>query len=265
MLYFPQLTSGATVQYPFLKRLVHRTASSVSLDGRMYKLLDPGEARIEWELDFQTLTRDERAELETFFSVAEGRLGEFTLLDPTDNLLTWSEDLSASCWTKGPLLELTAGVLDPNGGSGATWIFNSGGAVQSVQQTISAPGWFHYCFSLQARSSDVARLTLFRTAGGVQEAAICPLSTNWTRLVHSGKSQGTDESVTFGFVLEGGTCVEVFGVQAEAQPAPSAYRRTTSRGGVCAQARFDDDVLSVIAEGPEQHSCKVRIVAPAAR
>ncbi len=54
------------------------------------------------------------------------------------------------------------------------------------------------------------------------------------------------------------------GCMAEAQPAPSAYRRTTSRSGVYRRARFDDDLLTMISEGPEQHSCRVRIVAPAA-
>jgi hypothetical protein len=50
-------------------------------------------------------------------------------------------------------------------------------------------------------------------------------------------------------------------MQVEAQLAPSAYRKTTSRSGVHQKARFDNDVLTLVSDGPEQHSCKVRIVA----
>ena len=53
-------------------------------------------------------------------------------------------------------------------------------------------------------------------------------------------------------------------MQAEAQPAPSAYRKTTSRSGIYTNARFEDDSFSLSAEGPGQHSCRVHIGAPVA-
>jgi len=263
MLYFPQLLTGTTVQYPFSKRQIQRTVRSGSPDGHAFKLLDPGGASIEWELTFQTMSNEERIQLESFFGTVEGKLEEFTFLDPTDNLLLWSEDLTATAWTRGPLLTLTGGVADPDGGSNATRISNSGAALQTVQQTISGPGWFQYCCSLYARSEQAANLTIFRAIAGMQETRRCPLTSSWTRVVHAGQSQNSEESVTFGIALETGAAVEVYGIQAEAQPAPSAYRKTSSRCGVHKTARFDDDSLPVISEGPEQHSCKVRIVAPA--
>jgi hypothetical protein len=67
VLYFPQLLSGASVQYPFVKRRIHRTVSNVMPDGRQLKLLDAGASRIEWDLTFETLSSTERTALEMFF------------------------------------------------------------------------------------------------------------------------------------------------------------------------------------------------------
>ena len=261
MLYFPQLYSGATVQYPFVKRRICRTITSATPDGWVQKLGDPGWSSVEWELKFATLTSQERTELQTFFNTVEGRLGEFTFLDPTDNLLVRSGDLADAAWTKGPLVQITAGQADPDGGSEAMRVLNTGAGTQSIQQTVEGPGWFHYCFSFYASSAQPQSVAIFRFTGGAQDATSYPVNSNWKRLVLSGRSQGAGESITFGISLEAGAAVNVYGMQVEAQPAPSAYRKTTSRGGVHANARFDDDLLELTSEGPEQHSSTVRIVA----
>jgi len=264
MLYFPQLRSGATVQYPFVKRRIQRTISNSLPGGNILKLLDPGEARVEWELTFEALREEERIRLEEFFCAAEGRLNDFTWLDPTQNLLLWSEDLQAAAWTKGPMLSLVAGVADPDQGTRATRVSNAGAAEQRIQQTIEAPGWYQYCFSLHARSEAAGPVTLFRSTGGTEETRSYPLGANWTRLAFSGANQTAEESVAFGLSLAPGIAVDIYGLQVEAQPAPSAYRKTTSRSGVYRGARLDDDTLSVTSDGPEQHSCTLHIVAPAA-
>ncbi len=191
MLYFPQLYSGATAQYPFVKRRICRTITSAAPDGRMLKLGDPAWSIAEWELQFETLSSQERTELETFFNTVEGRLGEFTFLDPTDNLLVRSGDLAAAAWTKGPLVQIAAGQADPGGGSEAMRLSNTGAGTQSVQQTIEGPGWFHYCFSFYASSEQIVSLTVFRSTGGVEVARSYPVNSRWKRLALSGRSQGT--------------------------------------------------------------------------
>jgi hypothetical protein len=262
MLYFPQLASGATVQYPFLKQRLQRTISNDLASGDSFKLLDPAWARVAWELTFETLNSEERVRLEEFFVKAGGRLNEFTFLDPTQNLFLRSEELVGSAWTKDPLLALSSGVADPNGGISATRVSNTGSASQRLHQTIQAPGWFCYCFSLYARSEAPTSVVLFRATGGTEETTSRALSANWARLALSGASQSEAESVTFGLGLAPGAAVDIYGLQAEAQPAPSTYRKTTSRCGVCRGARLDDDSLSITSHGPEQHSCTLRIVAP---
>ena len=261
MLYFPQLLPGATVQYPIVKRRVQRNIVSLTLGGRLLKLLDPGGARTEWELTFQALTSEEREYLEVFFSAAEGKLGEFTFLDPTDNLLLQSDELAEVAWSKGPALGLAANVADPDGGTQATSIHNAGAVPESLQQAIAGPGDFHYCFSLYARSDTPANLAMFRSVGGTEESITQYVQSSWKRLVHSGRSSSAEAGVTFGIRIDPGAQVEVFGMQAEAQIAPSNYRRTTLRCGVYEKARFDQDVLRLTSEGPEQHSGALRIVA----
>ncbi len=261
MLYFPQLLPGAAAQYPLVKRRVQRTITSETRDGRLFKLLDSGWAMVQWDLTFKALTNQEREDLETFFYSVEGKLGEFTFLDPTDNLLLHSENLTAAEWLKGSSLSLEADAADPYGGTSATRIVNAGSTSETLQQTIAGPGGFLYCFSVFAKSSTPTSLTLFRIAGGVEDAVASPVHSNWKRLVHSGQSLTNVGSVTFGIRIEAGTSVDVFGFQAEAQRAPSDYRKTTSRCGVYPRARLEDDILSFASYGPEQHSCTLRVVA----
>jgi len=77
--------------------------------------------------------------------------------------------------------------------------------------------------------------------------------------VLSGKFGGSEESITFGIELGAGGSADLFGMQVEAQAGASGYKKTLSAGGVYPAARFLDDNLAVTADGPGQHSCKVRI------
>jgi hypothetical protein len=119
MLYFPQLSTGAVAQYPLIKRRVYRTVTNRLADGRRIRLSDAAAQRVEWEIAFEALSDAERRQLEQFFASAEGRLREFTFLDPAGNLLAYSEELTAGAWTRGPLLTLVQGMADPLGGSAA--------------------------------------------------------------------------------------------------------------------------------------------------
>jgi len=50
-----------------------------------------------------------------------------------------------------------------------------------------------------------------------------------------------EDGISFGLQLPAGARIFAFGAQAEPQPAPGYYRKTTDRSGVYSHTRFDSD------------------------
>ncbi|MBM3745341.1 MAG: hypothetical protein FJW34_06050 [Acidobacteria bacterium] len=261
MLYFPQLANGAGGQFPIKRRAVRRTLVNTCVDGTTVKLADAGASSVEWELGLTGLTVEEWGRLAALLAAVEGRRAGFTFLDPTDNLLVWSEDLSQAAWVKEAGVELTPGMADPLGTARATRIANTGGTTLTLQQTLAAPGGYQYCFSLWARSAAAGDLWLFRSSGAGTVRKEFRTLRAWSRLVHSSKIQDASETVSFGLEVNAGQTAEVFGLQVEAQPGASMYKKTASRGGVYAEAFFQDDVLTLTSEGAGENSGIVRVRA----
>ena len=260
MLYFPQLSTGSVGQFPIQKRRITRTVVNEASDGARFKLADANAAAVEWILSFQTLTDSERAALEQFHGSVEGSLGDFTFLDPTDNLLCWSEKLDEPAWERNLLLTVTTGVADPQGGTNANRITNTGSGPLAIEQVVNGPGSYEYAFSLQARSDVAQQLTLIRSTATATQSSVYPIGPDWTPLLLSGTFAGnTDPSVTFGIQLQPGASADLFAIQVEAQIGASGYKKTLSSCGVYPNARFLDDALAVQADGPSQHSCQIRI------
>jgi hypothetical protein len=261
MLVFPQLSTGALAQFPILKRRMTRTVLNEAPDGARVKLADAAAAAVEWELAFATLSDAERGAISELHAAAEGRLGAFTFLDPTDNLLCWSEKLDETSWASNVLLTLTPGISDPLGGSNATRVSNTGAGPLGIQQIVNGPAWFAYALSVWARSDSGAQLTLSRSTETQTQSASLETGVEWKRLVLSGSFGGVEEALTFGVEIGAGQAVELFGVQAEAQPGASGYKKTLSACGVYPAARFMSDELAFTADGPDQHSCRIGIRA----
>jgi hypothetical protein len=258
---FPQLTTGATGQFPIRKRRTARTVVNEACDGRQIKWPDTGNAIVEWELLFEGINDDERQRIEQFFADMEGRLRSFTFLDPTGNLLEWSEKLTEPIWEKDPQLRLTPGMADPVGSMRATTVTNDTAADGQLRQTLNAPGGYVYAFSLHARSTSGGEVRLSRSSGGILHEASYDLGVNWKRLLLTGGFDSVEETVQFGLQVGAQTSAEVFGLQVEAQPAASTYKKTFSRGGIHAGARFQADLLEMTCTGPGQHSGRVTIEA----
>jgi hypothetical protein len=256
MIYFPQLSSGATGQFPITRQRSARTVVNQSCQGYEIKLADPGAATTSWHLSFEEMDDDELAALEALFQAVEGRLTPFTFLDPMDNLLAWSEQQNQAVWQAGPLLTVTAGVADPMGGTAAFQVSNPTAAPLTLQQAIDAPASLDYCLSLYARSDQCARVWLVRSTATEAQA----VSPQWTRLISAGQLPDTADSISFGIALDPGTTVDVFGIQAEAQTTASMYKQTAETGGVYPNARFRDDTLTFTTVGPSRHSCELDIV-----
>ncbi len=255
MLWFPQLDTGASVQFPVRRRIARRTVLTEQPDGRVVKLAATGATVMEWTLAFEGLSGQETANLEALFSACEGRLGSFVFLDPLDNLLKWSEDLTAPVWAKDAGLVVTTDIPDPLGGLKAVRVTGGG----ELRQTIAGPSTFEYCLSVYARSSSAARFRLCARTGEIESARTVAAGTAWRRFEHTVKLAIQTEAITFGVSMEPGAEIELFGPQAEAQRGASRYKRTASRAGVYAAARFADDALEITADGPDSYSCRVRV------
>lgn len=256
MLYFPQLSSGATGQFPVTRQRTLRTVVNESTQGYDVKLADPAAAVTEWNLSFEELTDQELAALEALFQAAEGRLTPFTFLDPAGNLLAWSEQLNQPVWQADPLLTLSPNVADPFGGTAAYQVENPTAAVLQLQQTINAPASLNYCLSVHVRSDQTSQISLVRGTESTSKA----VTSEWTRLISAGQVHSDAESMNFGIALDPGTTVQVFGFQAEAQTSASLYQQTTEIGSVYPAARFRDDTMTIRTVGPGRHSCSVNII-----
>jgi hypothetical protein len=242
MLVYPQLASGALSQFPVKRQRHVRTLTNLAADGSTIKLADPHAAYIEWSLPYTGLTDTEMASLQSFFAAAEGSLNAFTFLDPTDNLLAFSGNLNNAVYVKGPLLTV-------NGGPDWWRLSNTSGGPQDITQSIVAPLGYLYCFSAYVQAAQPATVTMLI---GSQRAARA-VGTDVTRIVFAASSDPT-----FGLEIPAGATVDVYGLQAEAQGAPSTYKSSTT-GGVYENARLRDDTLTITTTDLNQHSCTVNV------
>lgn len=261
MLAFPQLPSGATAQYPIKKHCAQRTIVNTLTDGHVVKLADPGAALSQWQLMYQNLADAELDMLQQFFATCEGQLNAFTFLDPLGNLLAWSEALDQGVWEASTLLQTTAGLSDPTGGSAATRITNPTGSDLTLQQTINAPGWFSYCFSSYVRGQSSGGVSLFLQAGTAAINHSYALRTDWNRIQLGGRLTTTIGSLSAGLVIPAGQYADVFGFQLEPQLAPSIYKRSLSASGVYPNAHFGNDAFACTTSGPNNHACTLTITA----
>jgi hypothetical protein len=255
MTVYPQLGSGALSQFPVQKNRRVRTIVNRAADGSTIKLADPAAEVTEWLLSYTDLSDEEAAALRAFFVATEGTLNGFTFLDPTGNLLAWSDQLDNAAWQKDPLLSLTGSITDPRGGTQAWRLSNSGEAEQTASQTLAAPGKYQYCLSAYVRAETTNSVGL--TVGS--QTARRVVTREWTRIAWTCSGDAQVTSVRFAIEIGAGDSVEVYGLQVEAQAAASGYKAST-RGGVYEDAHVVDDVLTITSTDVNRHSCTVKII-----
>jgi hypothetical protein len=254
-LVYPQLATGALSQYPVRKTRRTRTVINQAADGSTVRLADAAGGTTEWQLEYAELSDDEAAALEHFFEAAEGSLQGFAFLDPAANLLAWSDQPDAAVWQKDPQLGLAQAVADPAGGTRAWRLTNQGVGDQAIAQTLEAPGAYTYCISVYVRAATPATLRL-----GIGEQTADRVATSaWGRATFAATGTAGGESVRFSITVPAGLAVEVYGPQVEAQGGASVYRSSTT-GGVYADAHFRDDSLRVTRTDFNRNSCTVNII-----
>ncbi len=261
MLYYPQLTTGAVSQFPVARQTNMRTVANQLASGYTIRMEDTDAQKVQWQLRYSSLTDGERSSIESLFEASEGQLNTFTFLDPTDNLLMWSEDWTQVVWTADPLLQVTGGVSDPTGGSDAMQLTNTAQTTQQIMQSTGGPSGFLYCFSLYVRSAAPATIQLVVAAIG--QTSLIPVTTgsSWLRVTTSVHLSVEQDGISFGVQLPPGAQVDAFGAQVEAQPGAGLYKKTIDLGGVYSAARFSSDLLSFVASAPHQNSCQLGLIS----
>jgi hypothetical protein len=224
-------------------------------DGSTIKLADPAGVITEWNLSYADLNDQEAAALERFFESAEGSLNEFTFLDPTGNLLAWSDQLDNDVWQKDPLTDLTGAVSDPHGTSLAWQVSNSGAASQGIYQTIAAPGGYQYCLSVYLRADAATNVQVLAGTTSGNES----VTATWRRVTLGVAPYADTTSIRFGIAVGAASVIDMYGIQVDAQPGPSTYK-ATSRGGVYEGAHLRDDSLEITKTGLNRHSCAVNVI-----
>ncbi|MEO8049697.1 MAG: hypothetical protein ABI833_04710 [Acidobacteriota bacterium] len=258
MLIFPQLTTGASALYPVTKHGLQRTVMNALADGSTVVYRDPDAAIAGWELRATGLTLAEWNAIESLFQQTSGMSQTFTFLDPLGNLLLQSENFSAGAWTVGALAQVTAGITDPFGTTRATRLANTGQASAGLTQILNVPGDFQYCLSAWVRSTSGSAVTL--AVANTSKSYVA--GTQWRRVVLStNPGQPGATTVAFGAQVAAGGSVELFGMQAEAQPGPSEYKITGAIGGVFGKARFGSDQIAVTAQGSDVYDAVIQIVS----
>ena len=222
---------------------------------------DAPAASIRWQLRYVNLTTEEWQSLQQLFTAAEGRLNSFTFLDPTDNLLMWSEDWTKPVWVSDPLLQLSQGLTDPLGGSAGIQITNTAQTTQRVWQDIAAPTWFRYTYSIYLRAESPCIAQMLTHSSSQELRVAVAVTSTWTRVSASPTLTTQGASIGFGLELPAGIRIEAFGPQVEAQPSAGQYKKITGRAGVYMSSRFDSDVLSAAKEATNQFSCVVDLVS----
>lgn len=255
MLLYPQLPTGALAQFPAQKRRQMRTLVNTAADGTVVKLADPGAGTVEWQLKYASLGDSELGALLQFFAATEGALNSFTFVDPTANLLAWSNDLSNAIWKAASFLSLAGDKADPTGGNNAWQVSNSGAALQDLSQTVTAPGGYVYCLSVYAKASAPGALTLLLGNNRYGQN----LSTVWQRFACTGGGDPTASSMTFAIELGPGAVIDIYGLQVEPQNSPSLYKPSTT-GGCYENSRLRDDILSFTTTDVNRHSATVNIL-----
>jgi hypothetical protein len=256
---FPQLSSGAYAQYPIRKTTKIQTVKNILADGSMLVASDPGAGQLVWTLSYVGLSATDVGGIQAHFEACRGPLRGFTFLDPTDNLLTYSADLTQLPWITPAGVTIESGLPDPLGGTGAFTVTNEGFATQQITQTLMAPVGYQYCFSVYAASATTGTCSLTRNSANAQQTNICPVGPSWSRISSSGALADTGAGLSVAISLAAGQSISLFGPQLEPQFSPSRFRPTYSSAGLYLNAHWAASELIFIADAPNVFSTSFSI------
>lgn len=238
-LFFPQLSTGALVQYPVKRTKSVQTVSTQAEDGSVLTYFDPKGSVLTWQLEYAGITQAEVNQLQALFDACAGRFRAFTFIDPLANLLTAE-------WQAGSGVQATGTIYT-----------NTGNVPAELSQTFSLPSGYAYCLSVSGdlNADPSAMLTLIRRGTVTEERTI--LAVRNSLLTSSGALPDAGQQFTAAILLQPGQSADLSQAQLEAQPAPAPFR--PAQGGVYSKANWAVDELLFKATGPDLFSTKFSI------
>lgn len=107
------------------------------------------------------------------------------------------------------------------------------------------------------RSDTAGSVTLQRDGTSVS-VAVGPV---WQRVFVNGAGSGGAVQASFSISLAAAQTIDVWGLQVEVQPYPSAYRQTTTPIGIYEETYFEDDELGMVSTSCGLSSCDIRLLS----
>ena len=168
--------------------------------------------------------------------------------------------LSAGSWTNGALISLTAGIGDPLGTTRATRVVNGGDCGGGGDADAGGAGELSILLEYVGEDSGRIERDSDGFDDGGERGDYVSTDGELAADFDSVNLALATASVTFGAQLAAGATVDLFGMQVEAQLAPSDYKMTGTNGGVYSSARFASDSLTVMAQSTDVYDATIRIV-----
>jgi hypothetical protein len=254
--FYPQIGNGVVAQFPFRRTRHWRAITNQLESGELITLADTAGGQAAWTLRYEELTNVEAEALSGLFASAKGQFGSFTFIDPMVNLLGWSENLTNAGWQAAEL-SIATGAADPLGTQRASTVSNPTEGPLALSQTPGISGDYVACFSAYVLASGAGTITLQRD-GQQTTASVGP---QWRRVWLSGTGTSGAAQSTFSLMLSAGQAIRVFGLQVEAQPAPSVYRLTGAAAGIYEETYFADDQLTMTSTGPGFSRATINLIS----
>lgn len=243
LLVYPELANGALVQYPLSVERRFRTTWLETRGGVVWRSEDPVARTIAWRLAYRGLSEAEAQSLWDVHTAACGRLRPFLFVDPTANLLRWSNELGNEVWR-------SHGVVLSRQGDAWRAVRATQGSAELVQ-SLAVPAGRTWCLS--ARVEPAA--CIFLRAGNTRvERSIAGPGFVSSRL------DAEADAIEVGIVVPAGG-VTISNLQVEAQPSPSAYKECWAQPGIYPETRFTHDRLVITAHGPEDYRTDVQLIS----
>jgi hypothetical protein len=237
-----------------------RTVANQLPSGFTIRMADTGAQKVQWRLGIFGSHRWRAISIESLFEASEGQLNTFTFLDPTDNLLMWSEDWTQAVWTPDPLLQVTGGMRTR--WEAARDAADEHCANHATDHSEHKRTKFVRVLLQRVCTERVpATIQLVVTATGQVSLTAVTTGASWTRVTASGSLSVQQDGIGFGVQLPAGVQVDAFGAQVEAQPGRDCTSRPSTSAASIRARGFLPTYSQFTATAPNQHSCQIGLIS----